>query len=371
MYEDEGYTGFLPVNLTIHPPNFVHQWGIEDNQGQISLQSLPINLNGVFKFYYNSGQLGPFALGYIPVKRYNSSTEDFDFSVNIPETLIYLEPDQTISISHNKRRKVFTLYDDNADDDMDIEEVSDNPLQQQQQRSILKIRDVNSNNNDTSYRNIGNFTIDVDIPIYEGYDQSNPYTISQNGSGVISIPQNYEGLGEINYDVNVTPNNADVDSQNNNEITQNGTYTIPNGYSGWNNFSVNVPSITLPEWDINKFKLYGVLYRQGGPNYIVKWFDKSSTTPMTILKNDTNQNIQLSRYTPYLQEINNHVIIGISTYIPPGAYYSDNEWDVGSTTPVTYLNNSYDGKTISSAFVQDTVSVVLATFFGKLINVPE
>ena len=164
---------------------------------------MPIDENGVFKFYYNNGQLGPFALGYIPVRRYDSSSNDFDFSVNIPEKLIELEPNQVIPISHNKRKKTFTVYDDEADSDMDIEEINDQPLQQQQ-RSLLKLRDANSdNNNDTSYRNIGNFTIDVDIPIYDGYNQSNPYTITQNGSGVISIPQNYEGLGEINYIVNV------------------------------------------------------------------------------------------------------------------------------------------------------------------------
>ena len=208
---------------------------------------MPIDENGVFKFYYNNGQLGPFALGYIPVRRYDSSSNDFDFSVNIPEKLIELEPNQVIPISRNKRQKTFALYDDEADSDMDIEETNDQPLQQQQ-RTLLKLRDANSNNNnDTSYRNIGTFTINVDIPIYDGYDQSNPYSITQNGSGVISIPQNYEGLGEINYNVNVPQtlvNNTDVNSSN--EIIQNGTFSIPTGYTGFNGFTVNVPTYTKP-----------------------------------------------------------------------------------------------------------------------------
>jgi hypothetical protein len=242
VYEDEGYTGFLPVNLKINPPNFVQQWGIEDSEGQISIESLPIDQSGVYKFLYHGGEMGPFALGYIPIRRYDSSTEDFDFSINIPEKLIELEPNQVITISHNKRKKTFTVYDDEADSDMDFEETDDQPLPQpvQQQRTLLKLRDSNSNSNsnDTSYRNIGDFTIDVNIPIYDGYDQSNPLTINQNGSGVISIPQNYEGLGEINYEINV-PQTA-VNNYTQSTITTNGTYTIPNGYTGFNDFTVNV-----------------------------------------------------------------------------------------------------------------------------------
>lgn len=83
-YINEGYTGFLPVKLKINPPNFVHQWGIENFNGSITWKSLPIIESGKFKYYYNGGQEGPFALGFIPVKRYNQNTEDYDFIVNIP-----------------------------------------------------------------------------------------------------------------------------------------------------------------------------------------------------------------------------------------------------------------------------------------------
>jgi hypothetical protein len=250
VYEDEGYTGFLPVNLTIHPPNFVHQWGIENSEGIINFQSLPIDQSGVYKFLYNGGQEGPFALGYIPVRRYDSTTEDFDFSINIPEKLIELEPGQVIHCNKNKRTKTFTVYDDESDSDMDIEETDDQPLiQLNQQRRLLKLRDSNNEesndneSNDTSYRNIGEFTIDVNIPIYDGYDQSNPLTITQNGSGVISIPQNYEGLGEINYEINV-PQQSAVNNYTQSTVTTNGTYTIPNGYTGFNDFTVDVPNST-------------------------------------------------------------------------------------------------------------------------------
>ena len=123
--------------------------------------------------------------------------------VQVPETLIPLQPNQIIYVNNNDVDKVMTVYDELADNDLNMEQVSESPIQQQQQqRSVLKLRDSPSQN-DTTYRNIGDFTIRVQIPMYDGYDQSNPYSITQNGSGVISIPQNYEGLGEINYNVNV------------------------------------------------------------------------------------------------------------------------------------------------------------------------
>ena len=302
VYEDEGYTGFLPVKLTIHPPNFVHQWGEEDYQGQITFKSLPIDSNGVYKFLYNGGELGPFALGYIPVKRYNSSTEDFDFAVNVPEVekLVELEPGQVIPIKRNKRKKTFELFDKDADSDMDIEETDDQPLQQQQQRKLTllekgKTRDIN----DTSYRNIGEFEIDVNIPIYDGYDQSNPYTITQNGSGVISIPQNYEGLGEINYTVNV-PQTL-VNNYTQPTITSNGTYTIPNGYTGFNDFIVNVEQqrkgIKYLNFNIgNSTTVYTFTKVTTATNYIVY----TNQEVVVIKKIDVNTNYEcLELYYTY------------------------------------------------------------------------
>ena len=79
-YKDEGYTGFLPVSLEIDDPNFVQQWITEtDNQ----IHSFPINQNGKYKFYFNNGNLGPFGIGYIPVKLTNQNSEDYDLNINV------------------------------------------------------------------------------------------------------------------------------------------------------------------------------------------------------------------------------------------------------------------------------------------------
>lgn len=80
-YVDEGYTGFLPVNLQIENPNFVQLWGKEDNEGEISFDSLPITENGKYKFLFNDQSA--FANGFIPVKRYDNETEDYDYNINI------------------------------------------------------------------------------------------------------------------------------------------------------------------------------------------------------------------------------------------------------------------------------------------------
>ena len=83
VYTDEGYTGFLPVSLTIDDPNFVHQWA-DEQEGEF--KSLPINKNGKYKFLFNNGQLGPFAIGYVPVKLANQNTDDYDFSILIEKS---------------------------------------------------------------------------------------------------------------------------------------------------------------------------------------------------------------------------------------------------------------------------------------------
>lgn len=94
----------------------------------------------------------------------------------------------------------------------------------------------------------------TDSKIYKGYNDNNKYSITQTGDGTITIPANYQALGEIKYNVNIPTtqiDNADVDSQNNNIITtRTGTYTIPSGKTGWNSFSVNVPS------DVNNYNGY-------------------------------------------------------------------------------------------------------------------
>lgn len=83
---DEGYTGFLPVNLQIENPNFVQLWGKEDNEGEISFESLPITENGKYKFLFNDQTA--FANGYIPVKRYDNNTEEYDYNINVNKKIL-------------------------------------------------------------------------------------------------------------------------------------------------------------------------------------------------------------------------------------------------------------------------------------------
>ena len=65
------------------------------------------------------------------------------------------------------------------------------------------------------------------------------------------IPQGKTGWNSFSVNVPSDVDNADVDSQNNNIIiSRTGTYTIPNGKTGWNSFSVNVPS------DVDNFTGY-------------------------------------------------------------------------------------------------------------------
>lgn len=89
---DEGYTGFLPVNLQIENPNFVQLWGKEDSEGEITFGSLPITENGKYKFWFN---YEGFANGYIPVKRYNNETDDYDYDINISSNLYNPYPEES------------------------------------------------------------------------------------------------------------------------------------------------------------------------------------------------------------------------------------------------------------------------------------
>lgn len=98
-YVDEGYTGFLPVNLQIDNPNFVQLWGKEDNEGNVDFESLPITENGKFKFGFN---YEGFANGYIPVKRYDNNTNDYDYDINVSGNLYDPYPyDAPLEITSN------------------------------------------------------------------------------------------------------------------------------------------------------------------------------------------------------------------------------------------------------------------------------
>lgn len=56
--------------------------------------------------------------------------------------------------------------------------------------------------------------------------------------------KNIFNLGTFRVEIPSVVHNADVNPLNNNTINQNGNYNIPQNYTGWNNFSVNVQSDT-------------------------------------------------------------------------------------------------------------------------------
>ena len=66
-------------------------------------------------------------------------------------------------------------------------------------------------------------------------DSRDSVTTWSLGKFIVNVPTSGGGGG-------TTVNNADVDAQNDNEITSNGTFTVPSGYTGWNSFTVNVPT---------------------------------------------------------------------------------------------------------------------------------
>jgi len=92
--------------------------------------------------------------------------------------------------------------------------------------------------------------------VYDGFSQITvePKLISPGSSGNITtngtylIPSGYCGFNNFSVNVN-SVDNADVDSVNNNVITSNGTFTVPNGKTGWNSFSVDINTVDNADVD--------------------------------------------------------------------------------------------------------------------------
>ena len=166
---------------------------------------------------------------YLP-SSYNGLSKTCSIRVQVPETLVELEPNQVISLTQNRKRKKYNIYDYEKDDDLDIRYDSDVVTQS---RGVTLTRDVID---DPTYRNIGSFEIDTDIPI----EQNKTINITSNGTQNVLPVSGFEGLEDITINVNV-PQTL-VNNYTQPTITTNGTYTIPSGYTGFNNFSVNVPT---------------------------------------------------------------------------------------------------------------------------------
>lgn len=80
--------------------------------------------------------------------------------------------------------------------------------------------------------------LEMDEEIPTNSNQQRSLTLSKTGTRDTTSTFT---LGKFNVNV-PSINNANVDINNNNVITSNGNYTIPNGYTGWNSFTVNVPT---------------------------------------------------------------------------------------------------------------------------------
>lgn len=87
-----------------------------------------------------------------------------------------------------------------------------------------------------------NYTAQTNVEVSAMLEKTtirNPGTHTFNPSN--KIYQNSIGWYEVQVDIQPA-NNKDVDANNNNVITSNGTFTVPTGFTGWNSFEVAVPS---------------------------------------------------------------------------------------------------------------------------------
>jgi len=69
-------------------------------------------------------------------------------------------------------------------------------------------------------------------------ESSKTVTITENTTTTITPSSNYNSIGQLEIITNIP---SDVNNQNLQTITENGTYTPETGYSGFNSFTVNVP----------------------------------------------------------------------------------------------------------------------------------
>ena len=86
---------------------------------------------------------------------------------------------------------------------------------------------------------LGTFTVNIPKVDNANVNSNNNNVIESNGD--FPIPQGKTGWNSFSVDVPSTTDNADVNSNNNNVIKSNGDFPIPQGKTGWNAFSVDVP----------------------------------------------------------------------------------------------------------------------------------
>lgn len=179
---------------------------------------------------------------------------------------------------------------------------------------------------------------------YDEYTVSSPFQINSNGTGTISIPNGYTGLGNIHYNVNITPVNNYI------ELIPNVNFTISNKSDPT---QVNTTDFTLIEETVGKIMVtstYGVLIFRNISNY---FDDKDAIEVKRWESNNTQMsNIQINKNSWYCET-------------PSGTtnYYvyiknNNNQW---------VLIGSFDGEA-GSSYATDTIKDIYYWIGYKIID---
>ena len=201
--------------------------------------------------------------------------------------------------------------------------------------------------------------------MYDGYNQSNPLQITQNGTSTISIPQNYEGLDEVHYNVNVPP--PTVISP----VTSNGYYKFDGNtlISGTDqDFNLNINVNTGIDIIIKKIVLYNndtdATVKNYNGTFSSKYLYKTEISNLSLNNLQNNSYINIPKwgssnqkyYRRYLIMFNDDGYIGffyivgydvtdLWVYNRTGSvlkYYLINVTSLNNYTPTTCYCNCYD-----------------------------
>jgi len=141
------------------------------------------------------------------------------------------------------------------------------------QQNFIDFIKTNTEEKDKQIQMLINYLINVPQPaaVNADIDSQNNNVITSR-TGTYTIPNGYTGWNRFSVNVNnYTPST----------ITTNGTYTIPNGYTGFNNFTVNV----IPVYDLSKFR-------------VTKNTDNSQSRTLTWQKVTTRETLKIhNKYT--------------------------------------------------------------------------
>lgn len=220
--------------------------------------------------------------------------------------------------------------------------------------------------NQFNYWNLLNCHSEQETPTtinnYDEYTVSNPLQINSTGTGTISIPNGYTGLGNVNYNVNVpTVNNYTgytTSSPLQINSTGTGTITIPQGYTGLGNVNYNVninskirinkfsysSSLEPPEniYNLSSFTLSNrtqtisvpsqstfILIQTRNlttsfPYYKIKCLSNNTSSPIGINANSEDRYILINEISPYIFFYSNDDPVLIISDYKNDEYHSEN-----------------------------------------------